>query len=193
MTKTSTLSADADKVLCDFMAEKEGFEPPEQLPVHRISSAARSTTPAFLLRFEHRKITTDFSSCQGSMSKKEETEWAREERICIVAKKKRESREKTKLPKGERVGEVHGFSAVLAEFSKRLAEISASTADFRGMRLCISGCDKGRFFSIREVLQSVCEVSRMVKQKTPPTAVCRWRSYEGWPGMGFQMMRTYFL
>lgn len=30
-----------------FFAEKEGFEPPEQLPVHRISSAARSTTPAF--------------------------------------------------------------------------------------------------------------------------------------------------
>ena len=27
-------------------AEREGFEPPEQLPVHRISSAARSTTPA---------------------------------------------------------------------------------------------------------------------------------------------------
>ena len=27
-------------------AESEGFEPPEQLPVHRISSAARSTTPA---------------------------------------------------------------------------------------------------------------------------------------------------
>ena len=96
-------------------------------------------------------------------------------------------------PKGERVGEVHGFSAVLAEFSKRLAEISASTADFRGMRLCVSGCDKGRFFSIREELQSVCGVRRMVKQKTPPTAVCRWRSYEGWPGMGFQMMRTYFL
>ena len=30
-------------------AEREGFEPPEQLPVHRISSAARSTTPASLL------------------------------------------------------------------------------------------------------------------------------------------------
>ena len=29
-----------------FCAEREGFEPPEQLPVHRISSAARSTTPA---------------------------------------------------------------------------------------------------------------------------------------------------
>ena len=27
-------------------AESEGFEPPVQLPVHRISSAARSTTPA---------------------------------------------------------------------------------------------------------------------------------------------------
>ena len=30
-------------------AEREGFEPPVQLPVHRISSAARSTTPAPLL------------------------------------------------------------------------------------------------------------------------------------------------
>ena len=30
-------------------AEREGFEPPVQLPVHRISSAARSTTPAFFL------------------------------------------------------------------------------------------------------------------------------------------------
>ena len=29
-------------------AEKQGFEPWEQLPVHRISSAARSTTPASL-------------------------------------------------------------------------------------------------------------------------------------------------
>ena len=31
-------------------AESEGFEPPEQLPVHRISSAARSTTPATFLK-----------------------------------------------------------------------------------------------------------------------------------------------
>ena len=32
-------------------AERQGFEPWEQLPVHRISSAARSTTPAsFRLR-----------------------------------------------------------------------------------------------------------------------------------------------
>ena len=31
-----------------LFAEREGFEPPEQLPVHRISSAARSTTPASL-------------------------------------------------------------------------------------------------------------------------------------------------
>ena len=30
-------------------AEREGFEPSEQLPVHRISSAARSTTPASFL------------------------------------------------------------------------------------------------------------------------------------------------
>ena len=29
-----------------YFAEREGFEPPVQLPVHRISSAARSTTPA---------------------------------------------------------------------------------------------------------------------------------------------------
>ena len=28
------------------LAERQGFEPWEQLPVHRISSAARSTTPA---------------------------------------------------------------------------------------------------------------------------------------------------
>ena len=32
-----------------LLAEREGFEPPVQLPVHRISSAARSTTPAPLL------------------------------------------------------------------------------------------------------------------------------------------------
>ena len=32
-----------------FTAESEGFEPPVQLPVHRISSAARSTTPADFL------------------------------------------------------------------------------------------------------------------------------------------------
>ena len=38
-------------VRCFFcsLAEREGFEPPEQLPVHRISSAARSTTPASFL------------------------------------------------------------------------------------------------------------------------------------------------
>ena len=29
-----------------FLAENEGFEPPVQLPVHLISSQARSTTPA---------------------------------------------------------------------------------------------------------------------------------------------------
>ena len=34
---------------CYYFAEKQGFEPWEQLPVHRISSAARSTTPAFFL------------------------------------------------------------------------------------------------------------------------------------------------
>ena len=31
-------------------AEREGFEPPVQLPVHRISSAAQSTTLASLLK-----------------------------------------------------------------------------------------------------------------------------------------------
>ena len=34
-----------------FLAERQGFEPWEQLPVHRISSAARSTTPASFLAF----------------------------------------------------------------------------------------------------------------------------------------------
>ena len=33
-----------------FIAERQGFEPWEQLPVHRISSAARSTTPASFRR-----------------------------------------------------------------------------------------------------------------------------------------------
>ena len=32
-----------------LIAERQGFEPWEQLPVHRISSAARSTTPASFL------------------------------------------------------------------------------------------------------------------------------------------------
>ena len=36
----------ADRIL----AESEGFEPPEQLPVHRISSAAHSTTLATFLK-----------------------------------------------------------------------------------------------------------------------------------------------
>ena len=35
-----------DKSSSCFGAESEGFEPPDQLPGHRISSAARSTTPA---------------------------------------------------------------------------------------------------------------------------------------------------
>ena len=34
----------------NLRAESEGFEPPVQLPVHRISSAARSTTLAAFLR-----------------------------------------------------------------------------------------------------------------------------------------------
>ena len=36
------------------IAERQGFEPWEQLPVHRISSAARSTTPAPFLSFAER-------------------------------------------------------------------------------------------------------------------------------------------
>ena len=88
---------------------------------------------------------------------------------------------------------IRGKSAVLPENSTSTAEISASTADFRGMRLCVSGCDKGRFFSIREELQSVCEVSRMVKQKTPPTACVVGGAMKGGPEWTFLMMRTYFL
>ncbi len=34
------------QLLVGFVAEREGFEPPEQLPVHRISSAAQSTSLA---------------------------------------------------------------------------------------------------------------------------------------------------
>ena len=34
---------------CYIIAESEGFEPPVQLPVHLISSQARSTTPAAFL------------------------------------------------------------------------------------------------------------------------------------------------
>ena len=33
----------------DSLAEREGFEPPVQLPVRRISSAVRSSTPASFL------------------------------------------------------------------------------------------------------------------------------------------------
>ena len=109
--------------------------------------------------------------------KKEFTLWRRKS---VRAEKKQS------YPKGVRVGEVHGFSAVLAEFSKRLAEISASTADFRGMRLCVSGCDKGRFFSIREELQSVYEVSQMMKQKTPPTACVVGGAMKGGPEWAFR-------
>ena len=43
-------------------AEREGFEPPVQLPVHRISSAARSTTPASLL--EDRSPKPSFWDCK---------------------------------------------------------------------------------------------------------------------------------
>ena len=45
-----------DQSLVFLVAEREGFEPPEQLPVHRISSAARSTTPAFFRFFDAAKV-----------------------------------------------------------------------------------------------------------------------------------------
>lgn len=41
-------------------AEREGFEPPEQLPVHRISSAARSTTPASFPKNSDAKVLVFF-------------------------------------------------------------------------------------------------------------------------------------
>ena len=40
-----------------FIAEREGFEPPVQLPVHRISSAARSTTPASFPCFADERVS----------------------------------------------------------------------------------------------------------------------------------------
>ena len=46
----------ADRSLALDVAEREGFEPPEQLPVHRISSAARSTTPASFLHDFYAKL-----------------------------------------------------------------------------------------------------------------------------------------
>ena len=48
-----------------FFAEKEGFEPPEQLPVHRISSAGRSTTPAFFRFIKRCKGNSFFWTWQG--------------------------------------------------------------------------------------------------------------------------------
>ncbi len=36
-------------------AEKEGFEPPVRLPVHRISSAAHSTTLTFFRKKQSKK------------------------------------------------------------------------------------------------------------------------------------------
>ena len=50
------------------------------------------------------KLRRIFLPAKARCQKKEETEWAREERICIVARKKRESREKTKLPQGRKSG-----------------------------------------------------------------------------------------
>ena len=49
-----------------FIAERQGFEPWEQLPVHRISSAARSTTPASLPKtniFQGAKIRFILKHC----------------------------------------------------------------------------------------------------------------------------------
>ena len=132
------------------------------------------------------KLLRIFLPAKARCQKMKKPNGHEKKRIYIVAKKKRESREKTKLPQGRKSGGGAWIFAVLAEFSKRLAEISASTADFRGMRLCVSGCDKGRFFSIREELQSVCEVSRMVKQKTPPTACVVGGAMKGGPEWAFR-------
>lgn len=41
-------------------AESEGFEPPEQLPVHRISSAAQSTTLAAFPVVDGTKVNKNF-------------------------------------------------------------------------------------------------------------------------------------
>ena len=49
-------------------AESEGFEPPVQLPVHRISSATRSTTPAAFQKI-WRKVNT-FSSYFDNLPRK---------------------------------------------------------------------------------------------------------------------------
>ena len=51
-----------------LFAESEGFEPPEQLPVHRISSAARSTTPAtFLVKGGPISISPPFINSREEM------------------------------------------------------------------------------------------------------------------------------
>ncbi len=47
--KTTTRKLLIKSNLQEKTAEKEGFEPPVPLPVHRISSAAHSTTLALLL------------------------------------------------------------------------------------------------------------------------------------------------
>ena len=47
LLSNTPLQKKSDRKFCRYnLAEREGFEPPVQLPVHRISSAARSTTPA---------------------------------------------------------------------------------------------------------------------------------------------------
>ena len=50
------------------LAESEGFEPPDQLPGHRISSAARSTTPAtFLVKGGPISISPPFINSREEM------------------------------------------------------------------------------------------------------------------------------
>ena len=61
--KNKTDDLDKSSALHRDLAEREGFEPPEQLPVHRISSAARSTTPAPLLMV-YECYTTHDSGCK---------------------------------------------------------------------------------------------------------------------------------
>ena len=51
------------KVKPGTSAERQGFEPWEQLPVHRISSAARSTTPASFLIREAKLLLFFLSAC----------------------------------------------------------------------------------------------------------------------------------
>ena len=64
----STLSDKKRIAFATLFAESEGFEPPEQLPVHRISSAARSTTPAtFLVKGGPISISPPFINSREEM------------------------------------------------------------------------------------------------------------------------------